>query len=130
MTTATTEFPTFDLTTSVTSCDVAEALLPLFQPGIADGSIERTRPSDWVSRDTTICPKSGDVLQVSLSQGGNEGWHLTIRACLQVEGIRKQYVSSDEPQWLPLITAKVWSKQAGAQLAGQILLTTADAFIW
>jgi len=76
-------FPTVDLTEpGYSSRDLYEALLPLFQPGIADGSVYWAESCGCATRGFKVVPRGDRVLTVSLSSGGNEGWQLIISACM------------------------------------------------
>ena len=120
-------FPTFDLSERVSASELCEALMPLFQPGIADGSVYWADSLGHRAKQHRVIPRGDRVLSISLAPGGNEGYQLTVNACLEFDAADGGLA---ELRWLPVLQAKVWSKQAGAQLAAQILVATADAFVW
>jgi hypothetical protein len=59
-------------------------------------------------------------LSVGLRQGTNEGWIVTISACLKIKGAGSAY--------LPIYLVKVWSPEAAGLLSSAILRASWDAF--
>ena len=77
--------------------------------------LERTGPVDG-----TVSVGVNPGLSVGLRQGANEGWIVTISACLKIKGAGSAY--------LPIYLVKVWSPEAAGMLSSAILRASWDAF--
>ena len=110
-----------DLTNGINARDLSVWLELLMEDG--GNKVYWTTRSDWADYRQTVRQKAGRVLTVSLQPGGNEGFHVTVSAFLQWRVI-------EDPQWLPIVTAKVFTVEDGAEVASKLLATTANWFTW
>ena len=110
-----------DLTKGISALDLGVWLELLMEDGGSD--VYWSNRSDWAHPNQTVRQKAGRVLAVSMQPGGNEGFHVTVSAYLQWGRI-------EDPQWLPIVTAKVFTVEDGAAVASKLLATTANWFVW
>lgn len=83
--------------------------------------LERTGPADGIV-NVGINPG----LSVGLRQGNNEGWIVTISACLKLKPFKSQ--SGSVSAYLPIYLVKVWTPEAAGLLSSAILRGSWDAF--
>ena len=110
-----------DLTKGINARDLSVWLELLMEDG--GNKVYWTARSSWADPNQTVRQKAGRVLMVSMEPGGNEGFHVTVSDFLQWGVI-------EDPQWLPIVTAKVFTVADGAEVAAKVLATTANWFVW
>lgn len=87
-----------------------------FSAGPASASGHQLRPQS-----------DGAALACTISKGGNEGHHLQVLARVAADPPPDAVVHPSRREWVTLRTAKVWTLEDAARIAGELL---AAAVAW
>lgn len=108
------------LTKTRTTHDAFDWIVSLLKPAVADGSIYWISATSWAHDYLDIRPKAGRWLQAAIDNNSNEAYHLVLSCrCVGSQSL-------DEPEWLSVAVAKVWTLADASKYAGLILAAQAD----